>query len=110
MNISEQGAFRALADPTRRHILMLLSAEDMTIGEVSNQFDMTRGAVKKHLKILEEGNLISVHTQGRERINHLEPLGIKSAADWLSYFNQFWDNKLTALGEAIKNHEENNND
>ena len=110
MNISEQGAFRALADPTRRHILMLLSEEDMTIHEVSENFDMTRGAVKKHLKILEEGNLISVHTQGRERINHLEPLGIKSAADWLSYFNQFWDNKLTALGDAIKNHKENNND
>ena len=110
MNTSEQGAFRALADPTRRHILMLLSKEDMTIGEVTNQFDMTRGAVKKHLKILEEGNLISVHAQGRERINHLEPLGIKSAADWLNYFNQFWDNKLSALSNAIKNHKENDND
>jgi DNA-binding MarR family transcriptional regulator len=89
---------------------MLLSVEDMTIGEVSNQFDMTRGAIKKHLKILEEGNLISVHPRGRERINHLEPLGIKSAADWLNYFNQFWDSKLTALGNAIKNNTENNND
>ena len=111
MNTSEQAAFRALADPTRRHILMLLSDEDMTIHEVSENFEMTRAAVKKHLKILEEGNLISVRSRGRERINHLEPLGIKSATDWLSYFNQFWDNKLVALGHAIENsNKENNND
>jgi len=111
MNSAEQGAFRALADPTRRHILMLLSTKDMTIGEVSDQFDITRGAIKKHLIILEEGNLISVHPSGRERINRLEPLGIKSAADWLNYFNQFWDSKLVALGDAIENSEkENNND
>ncbi len=110
MNTPEQGAFRALADPTRRHILMLLSAKDMTIGEVSDQFDMTRGAIKKHLIILEEGNLISVRPSGRERINRLEPLGIKSAADWLNYFNQFWDRKLAALGDAIENNKEHKND
>lgn len=107
MNASEQGAFRALADPTRRQILMHLSAADMTIAEVSNHFDMTRGAVKKHLGILEEGRLISVHPKGRERINHLEPEGLKSAANWLNYFNQFWDDKLVGLKTAIE--KENNN-
>lgn len=110
----EQGAFRALADPTRRQILMHLSTSDMTIAEVSEKFEMTRGAVKKHLTILEQGRLISVHTKGRERINRLEPAGIKSAADWFNYFDQFWDNKLTNLKTAIDtNHNEsldNNNE
>ncbi|MBO6918458.1 MAG: winged helix-turn-helix transcriptional regulator [Rhizobiaceae bacterium] len=98
-----QGAFRALSDPTRRGILMLLSEQDMTIGDVSEHFDITRAAVKKHLNILEEGALISVHISGRERINKLEPLGLKSAVDWLNYFNQFWDEKLSALQQAVEN-------
>ena len=55
-----QNAFRALADPTRRGILMFLSEQDMTIAEVSGHFEITRAAVKKHLTILEEGELISV--------------------------------------------------
>lgn len=98
-----QGAFRALSDPTRRGILMLLSQRDMTIGDVSEHFDITRAAVKKHLNILQEGALISVHSSGRERINKLEPLGLKSAVDWLDYFNQFWDQKLSALQQAVEN-------
>jgi DNA-binding transcriptional ArsR family regulator len=110
MMSATQGAFRALSDPTRRQILMHLSQSDLTIAEVSDHFDITRGAIKKHLTILEQGKLISVYSRGRERINHLEPLGMKSAADWLSYFNQFWDNKLdnlrTALNENNKLNEE----
>lgn len=100
---AEQGAFRALADPTRRQILRHLSMAEMTIAEVSSHFDMTRGAVKKHLTILEEGRLISVHPKGRERINRLEPEGIKSAAGWFNYFNQFWDENLASLKTAIEN-------
>ena len=98
----EQDTFRALADPTRRQILMHLGDADMTIGEVTQHFDMTRGAIKKHLTILEQGSLISVSTHGRERINHLEPLGLKSVTDWLDHFNQFWDEKLGNLKSVIE--------
>lgn len=107
MMSAEQGAFRALADPTRRQILMHLGSSDMTIAEVSDHFDMTRGAVRKHLTILEEGHLISVHPKGRERINRLAPEGIRAAADWLNYFNRFWDEKLSALQSAIENEQRN---
>ena len=86
----------------------------MTIAQVSDQFDMTRGAVKKHLTILQEGRLISVHTHGRERINRLEPMALKSAAGWFDHFSQFWDDKLSTLKTVIKNdmktQKENNND
>ena len=74
----------------------------MTIAEVAQNFDMTRAAVKKHLTILEQSRLISVTTQGRERINHLEPLGLKSVTDWLDHFNRFWDEKIDNLKTAIE--------
>jgi len=102
MNMAEQGAFRALADPTRRQILMHLGDADMTIGEVTDQFHMTRAAIKKHLVILEEGKLISVHPHGRERVNRLEPSGLKAVSDWVAYFNRFWDAKLGSLKTAIE--------
>jgi len=101
MNTDLQGTFRALADPTRREILRYLSARDMSIGEVADQFEMTRAAVKKHLIILEEGQLISVRQEGRTRINHFEPVALKSASEWFEFFNRFWDVRLNKLQQAI---------
>ncbi len=103
MNTGPQGAFRALGDPTRRSILMLLGSQDMNIGEVASRFSITRGAIQKHLTVLEEGGLISVRTVGRERINHLEPSMIKSISEWLGYFDRFWDQRLSNLKQAIEN-------
>ena len=97
-----QAAFRALADPSRRSILRHLSERDMTIAEVAQYFDMTRAAVKKHLVILEDGDLISVRAEGRERINHLEPRALKPAVDWLGHFSRYWDTRLGKLHAAIK--------
>lgn len=97
-----QASFRALADPTRRSILKHLSDKEMTIGEITDQFDMTRAAVKKHLNILESGKLISVHSRGRERLNRLEPLGLKSVSEWFNYFDHFWSGHLKSLKTAIE--------
>ena len=97
-----QSAFRALSDPTRRQILHLLSQQDMTIAEVSDRFDMTRGAVKKHLTILAEGDLITVEAQGREKINRLNSQGLKPVQDWLRYFDTFWSDALSDLKTAIE--------
>jgi DNA-binding transcriptional ArsR family regulator len=106
MNVGPQGAFRALGDPTRRSILMLLSSQDMSIRDVAAQFEVTRGAIQKHLSVLEEGELISVRTVGRERMNHLEPNAIKAVAEWLGYFDAYWDKRLTSLKQAIENKKE----
>lgn len=102
MTASVQSTFRALADPSRRMILMHLSERDMTIAEVADRFAMTRAAVKKHLTILEQGELISVHPQGRTRVNRLEPQALKPVADWLRYFDRFWDKHLDRLQAAIE--------
>ena len=95
MQQQDIGPFKALSDPTRRHILLMLRDKDMTIAEVSENFDMTRAAVKKHLTMLCDGGLITVRSQGRERINRLNPNGMEPVLDWLSYFDGFWDERLS---------------
>lgn len=102
MNVGPQETFRALADPTRRSILMLLSEQDMSIGDVAAHFEVTRGAIQKHLSILEEGKLISVRSAGRERINHFEPSNLQAASDWIGYFDRYWDKRLAGLKQAIE--------
>ncbi len=102
MQTQTQNAFRALADPTRRDIVKLLASEDMTIGQLTDRFDMTRAAVKKHLTVLSDGGLITVEAHGRERINRIEPRGMAPVLDWLSYFDQFWNDRLNSLKEVIE--------
>lgn len=102
MTQSEHLGFRALADPTRRDILHLLAEHDMSIAEVAENFQMTRAAVKKHLTVLKEGDLITVRTDGRERINVLNPDGLKRVFDWFSYFDSFWDERLATLKTEIE--------
>ncbi|MEL6572450.1 MAG: metalloregulator ArsR/SmtB family transcription factor [Pseudomonadota bacterium] len=102
MSTAEQQCFRALADPTRRNILMMLADQEMTIAEVADNFQMTRAAVKKHLTILEDGALITSRTEGRARLNTLHPSGLKRVIDWLGFFDAFWDDRLAALKTAIE--------
>ena len=102
-----QAGFRALADPTRRDILHLLADGEQTIAGLTSHFDMTRAAVKKHLTVLSDGGLITTRTQGRERFNALDPNGFEPLRDWLSFFDQFWDEKLNDLKHAIESKDKN---
>ena len=69
------------------------------------KFEISRGAVKKHLLILEEGSLLSVESRGRERVNRLEADALRPVIDWVSYFNGFWDQRLDALKQAVETNE-----
>lgn len=100
-----QNCFRALADPTRRDIVRLLAETNMTIGQLTDQFDMTRAAVKKHLTVLSDGGLITVTAKGRERFNSLNPQGMAPVLSWLEYFDTYWDDHLAALKTAIEKDE-----
>ena len=97
-----QPIFRALADPTRRQILEILSDRPQSVSDVASAFKMTRPAVAKHLKILEEGALICVTQKGRERINAINPKALTLAALWISQFDRFWDDKLSQLKNAVE--------
>jgi DNA-binding transcriptional ArsR family regulator len=99
---SNQHLFRALADPTRRDILLMLRGADMTIAQVADNFEMTRAAVKKHLTVLSDGGLITVRAQGRERYNTLNPNAFAHIRDWLGFFDVFWDDRLSDLKTAIE--------
>lgn len=94
--------FRAVADPTRRAILSLLSEGDLTVGDVAERFDMTRPAIAKHLKILSDGGLIDVEVRGRQRVNRLNAAPLRDVADWVSRFEAFWDGKLARLKEEVE--------
>jgi len=102
MNQDIQLSFRALSDPTRRAILMQLRQDELTIAEVVDKFDLSRTAVVKHLKILQQGDLITVTPRGKERLNKLNPNGLKSVAEWFGYFDQLWDTALNSLKSAIE--------
>ena len=102
MQDATQNCFRALADPTRREIVRMLAGSDLSIGQLTLRFDMTRAAVKKHLTVLSDGGLITVQTRGRERINHLNLAGMAPVLNWLEYFDIFWDDKLAALKTEIE--------
>ncbi len=98
-----QAAFRALADPTRREIITMLGEGERTVADVASHFAITRAAVKKHLIVLEEGQIVTTERRGRETFNKLEPLALKRASDWLRTFEVFWDDRLFALKEAVEN-------
>jgi len=102
LNQNLQPSFRALGDTTRRAILCQLCQQELTISEVVDKFDLTRTAVRKHLTILEEGNLITITPRGKERVTKLNPQGVQATAEWFNYFDQFWDTALHSLKDAIE--------
>jgi len=101
-NNDVQQSFRALADPTRREILRQLCTNELSISEVVDKFDLTRTAVRKHLNILEQGELITITRHGREQLTSLNPQGLKTAAHWFDYFEEYWDQALASLKDAVE--------
>ncbi|TSB47655.1 ArsR/SmtB family transcription factor [Alkalicoccobacillus porphyridii] len=98
--------FQAIADPTRREVLRLLADKERPISEITSNFEMTRTAVAKHLHILSEAGLIHGEKVGREKRYRFEPGALEELQDWLSYFDQFWSNKLSFLKHLAEKTEE----
>ncbi|MGF7038298.1 ArsR/SmtB family transcription factor [Mucilaginibacter lappiensis] len=93
--------FQALADPGRRAILMLLSQDKQSINTIAGNFDISRPAVSKHVKVLYEAGLILIKDSGRERYCELNPAGFDEVKKWLEFFDQFWKNKLQNLENLL---------
>ena len=94
-------AFQVIADPSRRQILYLLSKDNLTINALAENFDMSRPAVSKHIKVLHNSGFISIQDIGRERFCSLQQDGFKDLQKWLEYYDAFWANKLQKLGNLL---------
>jgi DNA-binding transcriptional ArsR family regulator len=95
-------AFQVIADPSRRKMLRLLSKDSLTINSLAENFDMSRPAVSKHIKILYAAGFISIQDVGRERHCTLKQDGFNELQEWITYFDKFWASKLKKL-EALLN-------
>ncbi len=93
--------FQAIGDPNRRQMLHLLSRESLTINALAENFDMTRPAVSKHIKILYGAGFISIEDIGRERHCRLNQKGFRELQQWINYFDQFWQARLKKLDDLI---------
>ncbi len=104
MNL-RRDVFQAIADPTRRAILLLVASQSMTAGAIAANFDTARPTVSKHLQILTECELLKQEQNGREIYYHINANKMEEVADFVEQFRQMWDerfNKLEAIMQAYK--------
>jgi DNA-binding transcriptional ArsR family regulator len=93
--------FNAIADPTRRSILMSLTTEPKNINTLAHQFDMTRQAVSLHVKYLQECQVIIVKKEGRDRYCSVNARQLSQVADWLDPFRELWERRLNRLDNLV---------
>lgn len=105
MNL-RRDVFQAIADPTRRAILLLVATQSMTAGSIAANFDTARPTVSKHLQILTECELLDQQQNGREIRYQVNAKKMKEVADFIEPFREMWDdrfNKLEAVMQKYKN-------
>ena len=96
-------AFQVIADPSRRQILQLLSKDSLTINALAENFEMSRPAVSKHIKILNNAGFISIQNIGRERYCILKQDGFNELQEWIDHFDNFWASRLKKLQTLLNN-------
>src|ERR1700733_1668819 len=96
-------AFQVIADPSRRHMMQLLSKDSMTINSLAENFDMSRPAVSKHIKLMYNAGFISITDIGRERYCTLKQDGFNELQEFINYFDKFWVGKLKKLESILNN-------
>lgn len=102
MNL-RRDVFQAIADPTRRAILILVATQSMTAGAIAANFNTARPTVSKHLQILTECKLLKQEQNGREINYHLNPDKMKEIASFIEPFRKMWDDRFNKLETVLKN-------
>lgn len=103
---SRRDPFQAIADPTRRGILILLASQSLTAGAIAANFDTARPTVSRHIQILTECDLLAKERTGREIYYHLNPHKMKEIADFIEPFRQMWDDRFNKLELIMKNYKQ----
>jgi DNA-binding transcriptional ArsR family regulator len=107
MNL-RRDVFQAIADPTRRAILVLVTTQSMTAGTIASNFDTARPTVSKHIQILTECELLTAEQSGREIHYHLNAKKMKEVADFIEPFRKMWDDRFNKLEDIMKNYKPKN--
>ena len=93
--------FQAIADPTRRAILDLLAEQPLTLNGIAEQFDISRPAISKHVKILAECGLVVIRQRGRERYCEVQVDKLNEVSNWVEQYRAAWEQRLDRLGEYL---------
>ncbi|MES2618908.1 MAG: metalloregulator ArsR/SmtB family transcription factor [Bacteroidota bacterium] len=101
MNL-RRDVFQAIADPSRRAILLLVASQAMTAGAIASNFDTARPTISKHLQILTECELLKQKQTGREIYYHINAKGMKDVADFIEAFRKMWDDRFNTLEAVMK--------
>ena len=101
MNL-RRDVFQAIADPTRRAILLLVASQSLTAGAIASNFDTARPTISKHLQILTECELLKHEQNGREIYYHINAKNMKEIADFIEPFRKMWDERFNKLETVMK--------
>ena len=93
--------FQAIADPTRRDIIGLIAHRPLNLNAIADNFDVSRPAISKHIKILTQCGLLTIKQQGRERYCEANFKKLNEVSDWVEQYRSFWNKKLDALGDLL---------
>jgi DNA-binding transcriptional ArsR family regulator len=96
-HLARRDVFQAIADPNRRAIISLLSQKKLTLNGVAEHFTISRPAISKHVKLLEECGLINIEQIGRERYCEIKLEKLTEVSDWIEQYRQMWETRLDAL-------------
>lgn len=100
---TRRDVFQAIADPTRREIINLISRKALNLNAIAEKFEVSRQAISLHIKILSECGLVAVRQEGRERYCEAQLQKLQEVSQWVKQYELFWNNKLDALGDFLKN-------
>ena len=106
--IMRRDVFQAIADPVRRDIIKLLAGQTLTVNAVAENFDISRPAISKHLKILKECGIISISRDGREQLCRIEAGSLIPAFLWIEQYQKLWADKLDAFENYLTKLQSNN--
>ncbi len=104
---TRRDVFQAIADPTRRAILGLIAMQSLTLNAVAENFDISRPAISKHVKVLTECGLIKIKQQGRERYCEAKLDKLNEVSLWIEQYKQFWESKLDSLESYLNTIQKN---
>ena len=93
--------FQAIADPTRREIIELIAKKSMNLNKIADNFEVSRPAISRHIKILTECGIIKIRKEGRERYCDAQLKNLQKVSAWAEKYNSFWQSRLNKLDSHL---------